>query len=534
MATPPLLEEKEDVGNMWPRTLNRAQSFLTTPHPVHTRVSSLLREGPRPLNRGYQTPDERPLHRHAAYERMAMEEPASSVSSSASLLEAKETLRQLAFKAPPKLEAVPEMPCGTSTPAEAIVNCANILMGSGLLALPYAAKAAGGYLGICALLTVASAGTLFTGKILGKELERRGARGFPDLAFYAFGKKGRVVVAVALYFDIFMCLVLFLIMGAANLAAFFDGLRLQDGSLLDSCLGALGSPAGCVWLLAVLLVPATALDDLTALAKFSAVGTVATVLLVAVVTISALFARNRVREHDRDRGIDRTLNDSQHEPLSKALALGLVLFCFAGHALFPSIYYSLQDPKNQWDRVIDTAYAIVLGSSAVVACAGYSLFGDQVSDQISVDIGAVDRTTGAVCCFLIAVSAASKFALELQPLALGVEELLDDDDTKVDSNRRSRFVSLLRAYRPVVLRASLLGLALVCAILIPAFSVVDSLLGAIFATFISFLFPCAVALVGNTTASFAFKATCYVTIVLSATVGVLGTWGSWAEATGKI
>lgn len=525
------MEEKdEDVGKMWPRTLNRAQSFLTTPYPVHTRVSSLLREGPRPLNRGYQTPDERPLHRHAAYQRMAMEEPASSASSSASLLEAKETLRQLALKAPPKFEPVAEMPGGTSTPAQAVVNCANILMGSGLLALPYAAKAAGGYLGICALLTVASAGTLFTGKILGKELERKGARGFPDLAFYAFGRKGRVAVAVALYFDLFMCLVLFLIMGAANLAAFFDGLRLQDGSLLDSCLAALGSPAGCFWLLAVLLVPATAFDDLTALAKFSAVGTVATVLLVVVVTISALFARNRVKD------VDRT-HSTKHEPLSKALALGLVLFCFAGHALFPSIYYSLQDPKRQWDKVIDTTYAIVLGSSAVVACAGYSLFGDQVSDQISVDIGAVDRATGTVCCFLIAVSAVSKFALELQPLALGVEELLDDDateGTKLDSGRRSRFVSLLRAYRPVVLRASLLGLALLCAILIPAFSVVDSLLGAIFATFISFLFPCAVALVGNTTASFTFKATCYITIVLSAIVGVLGTWGSWAEATGKI
>ena len=69
-------------------------------------------------------------------------------------------------------------------------------------------------------------------------------------------------------------------------------------------------------------------------------------------------------------------------------ALAQVLYCFAGHALFPSLYRSLPAKGRQeaWLHVVNYSYGVVLGCSALVAALGYVLFGDAVSDQISVDV----------------------------------------------------------------------------------------------------------------------------------------------------
>lgn len=582
-------EEEEDVSKMWPRTLNRAQTFVAHPAVLshrHTRANSLLRRsGQRPLNRGYQTHDVEPVHRRVAYERMQLshddlsgraqymslpriEEAKADWSGNQAGLKATssvrscddgksygiEALREEALEmkkmgtttttqpgAPssPRSE-VSEDPftSGKSTKMQAVLNTCNVLMGSGLLALPYAAKCTGGYVSACGLLALASAATLFTAKLLGRELHRHNARGFPDLAYYAFGTRGRYIVAVGLYFDIFLCLVLFLIMGGANISATLDAVRghklyeTDDDGIFGLLAQFVATPDGCVWLLALMLVPATTYDDLTALSKFSAVGTISTVALVLVVTFMALFCRTGSEEslHDLKHGPNTALESGDsEEPFSqRALSVGLVLYCFAGHALFPSIYYSLKDPPQQWDSVIDVSYAVVFFSSAVVACAGYSLFGDHVSDQISVDISAIDRATGAICCTLIAVSAVSKFALELQPLALGIEELLGDDAAPRGKDEEP-CGSIDPFYRSVALRGAILVLSLICAVTLPGFAIVDSLLGAIFATSISVLFPCSVSLVCNSSLSKPTRYLCWATIVVGTIFGALGTWGAWMQ-----
>lgn len=580
-------------------------------HPsAPTRTSSLLpRHRPKSLNRGYFTPDAEPLNRHIVYERMNEGSdlllPTSGVTSAsnnaryaaqASLPEAKASLRELALESfvgksrlwttttqstrsnlqqKFHLKKVPEerstdvskgavesdllradsdhvtKPAGTSTPLQAALNMTNILCGSGLLALPYAAKCTNGYVGACGLLALASAGTLFTAKLLGSELKRvlssqahcHSFPGFPDLAYYAFGKSGRIAVALALYFDLFLCLVLFLLMGGANISATLDAIRGHplhpvddDASLLTALSKQLMTPVGCIWIMTAILLPATTFDDLAALSKFSAVGTIATLALVLVVVVMALCcpdASDKLRLHNRHNSmLDNTSDESSDA--QQALSFGLVLFCFAGHALFPSIYFSLED-AGQWDKVVNLSYVIAFGASAVVACAGYALFGDNVSEQISVDVGAVNRLTGAICCTLIAISAISKFALELHPLALGIEEFFDvpKDDKKFDFDEsvawRSQLSRLVSDNRSVMLRVAVLVLALICAILIPAFAIVASLLGAIFATGISLLFPCAVTLIiGKPSRTIRYA--CFVTIAVGTLVGCLGTWGAWVQA----
>lgn len=613
--------QSEDWADMgWPRTLSRAQSFLVrapfgdTHASKPTRASSLLRRhGPKSLNRGYFTPDAEPLNRQFVYQRIneGSDLPLqtscalstsnnANYSTHASLLAAKASLRELAYESgtgksrgrtalPVRsisqqsfhLENVPEesssdlskggtdcnLPrtdsddvarAGKSTPLQAAINMTNILCGSGLLALPYATKCTSGYVGACGLLAMASAGTLFTAKLLGSELEhawarqpgRKGFPGFPDLASYAFGRSGRIAVALALYFDLFLCLVLFLLMGGANISATLDAIRGHpvhpvdaDASLFTALATQLMTPVGCIWIMTAILVPATTFDDLTALSKFSAVGTIATLALVLVVVVMALFcsgASEKLRLHNQNNSMLGSNSDVSTEA-ERALSFGLVLFCFAGHALFPSIYFSLENPSRHWDRVVNISYVIAFGASTVVACAGYALFGNNVSEQISVDVGAVDRLTGAICCTLIAISAISKFALELHPLALGIEEFFVDDSIvkktiaaqKVGLDDNVACFSLLSKFisnnRSVMLRATVLALALLCAILIPAFAIVASLLGAIFATGISLLFPCAVSLIHGQLPRTS-RYVCFLTIAVGTLVGCFGTWGAWMQA----
>ena len=559
------MEEKEsdDEVHLWPRTLQSSQLYLARSALLthrHRRLSDSIR-GRRPLRdlgRGFTTPDHEPLNRERAYERMRLptEKPRGYASFVSSLSDAKASLRALAAKtmatdaeAPPSssfqtlasVDEDTELSPGSvvvaketmsshggekkSTVTEAILNMTNILLGTGLLALPYAARCVGGYVGVTTVLLVASVGTLFTAKILGRELRRFSAKGFPDLAFYTFGRRGRIIVAVLLYADIFMCLVLFLIMGGTNLAAVFDAVStprdLDDESpvIVKAIDWVMSTPKGSAWLIALMLVPATAFDDLSTLSKFSAVGTIATISLVLVVTIAAI-----VRP---DVGESSSLDV---DAASKALSIGLVLYCFAGHALFPSIYFSLEDPARDWDFVVDVSYAIVGACCVVVACAGYLLFGDDVSDQISVDIAKIDKTTGIICCALIAISAVSKFALELQPVAMGIEELVALASGGSEKSSEQRFPKLLALSGGIGLRVVILGAALICAVSLPAFAVIDSLLGAVFATLISIVFPCAVTLHENPSNSRSYIALCITVIVIGCIAGGLGTWGSYAEA----
>ena len=520
---------------LWPRTLQSSQKIMARRLSfVQARevVPSVRHRPLRDLGRGYATPDMSAQH---VYGRLEQQRDPKKELSLPSLNAAKARLRALAE--PRLLEQKPTKTLlaqvdedrelsplvskpegGTSTVAQAVLNMTNVLLGSGLLALPYAAKCTGGYLGAMVAILLGSGATLFTAKILGRELRRFGARGFPDLALYTFGSRGRVLVALLLYLDIFMCLVLFIIMGSTNLSAIAQAIfrpRKEEGTeeveaLVDWFLF---SPKGSAWIIAVMLLPATVFDDLSTLSKFSAVGTVATVSLVVVVTVSAVVVP------------DAAAAGASSDFASRALPIGLVLYCFAGHALFPSIYFSLENPERDWDRVVDISYLIVCSCCVIVACAGYSLFGDSVSDQISVDLEQIDRTTGIVCCGLIAVSALSKFALELQPIAYGIEELIAL--LKQGPLQRSLTTGFSEG---VGLRLFILGCALLCAVSLPAFAVVDSLLGAVFSTLISIVFPCAVTLHQNSDTSPLYKATAIITILGGIIAGGLGTYGAYVEA----
>lgn len=54
---------------------------------------------------------------------------------------------------------------------------------------------------------------------------------------------------------------------------------------------------------------------------------------------------------------------------------------FAGHAVFPSIYRDMQEPK-QYDRMVNITYGITTAVYLTMAAAGYLMFGSQTMQEV--------------------------------------------------------------------------------------------------------------------------------------------------------
>lgn len=69
------------------------------------------------------------------------------------------------------------------------------------------------------------------------------------------------------------------------------------------------------------------------------------------------------------------------DPTHIPLAFGLIMAGFSGHAVFPSIYRDMENPK-QYNRMVDIAYVVTVGAYATMAFAGYWMFGSETMQEV--------------------------------------------------------------------------------------------------------------------------------------------------------
>jgi vesicular inhibitory amino acid transporter len=200
-----------------------------------------------------------------------------------------------------------------------VFNTTNMLMGVGILSLPFALRVAG-WLGLVGLLGL-SAVTNYTGRLLGRCMSRTHARAYPDIAYIAFGPRWKAVVGVVLYTELFMMTALFLVLMGTNLAHVFPRL----------------SAKWCMAIAFLLLLPVLNLSDLRVLSYFSAVGTASTLVLVLVIIA---YAGGQLSEavHDRAMPADTVFIATD----TFGFAFGLFACAYSGHAVFPSVYEAMQ------------------------------------------------------------------------------------------------------------------------------------------------------------------------------------------------
>ena len=153
---------------------------------------------------------------------------------------------------------------------QCVFNLANILMGVGLLGLPFAIKESGYFGGTFAIISFALV-CWKTSILIGRELNgdprplsffaeshdiakynpgsepitrmRKPIRSFPDIAREAFGNTGAVVLGIILYFELFSCLAIFIVSVADHMHELFPSIPVTThmlGFTLFSALPVIG------------------------------------------------------------------------------------------------------------------------------------------------------------------------------------------------------------------------------------------------------------------------------------------------------
>lgn len=366
---------------------------------------------------------------------------------------------------------------GTSSTAQAMANSVNILLGVGLLSVPYALKQGGwaglGVLGMLGLVTN------YTGKALIRVQARgslpdakrgNGARrplsSYEDIGEAAFGANGRAFITWVLYTELLGTCALFFILEGDHLSALFDGTKyLSHSSQWWQCASA------------AVMIPTLWLADLSALSYVGALGAVASVSLVGVVA-SQLLSVDGFPATAAPPGLEST---AMLHLATLPVSFGLLAFVFAGHAVFPAIYASMAEPE-EYEPMLDRTYQIVGVTCALIGGAGYAMYGDAVKDEVTLNLPAGAASTAALA--LIAVNPLSKFALTMDPVARGLEQTL----LSSDSERLAFEESPLKAR---ALRTALGLGALAAAAKVPFFAVVMSLIGSFLTLTVSVIFPAA-------------------------------------------
>lgn len=200
--------------------------------------------------------------------------------------------------------------------------------GVGILSIPYALSQ-GGWLSLLIFITIATI-CFYTGILLQKCIDSSSlVKTYPDIGELAFGRKGKIIVAIFLYLELYLVAIDFLILEGDNLEKLFPNAHFHVAGL------EIGSKQGFVLIFSLLVLPTTWLRSLNMLAYVALGGVLASVILIASVLWVGVF--DGVGFHEK--GV--TVNWS-----GMPTAMSLYAFCFSGHAVFPMIYTGMRNRKT--------------------------------------------------------------------------------------------------------------------------------------------------------------------------------------------
>lgn len=202
----------------------------------------------------------------------------------------------------------------------------------GILSIPYALSG-GGWLSLILLFSVAIL-CWYTGLLLQRCMDSKPLiKTYPDIGEAAFGRKGRALISLFMYLELYLVAVEFLILEGDNLDKLFPNTSFKIGGLK------IGGQRGFVLLAALVILPTTWLRSLGVLAYVSAGGVLASAVLVGCVFWAG--AAEGVGFHAEGEllkfgGLPTTIS--------------LFVFCYCGHAVFPTLCNSMKD-RSQFPKV---------------------------------------------------------------------------------------------------------------------------------------------------------------------------------------
>lgn len=199
--------------------------------------------------------------------------------------------------------------------------------------MPYTLRQAG-WLSLGLLLAMAIV-TCYTGLLLQRCMDSNPLIiTYPDIGWHAFGRKGRIIVSIFLYFELYLILIGYLILERDNLHKLFPNISFKVGGQH------IGGKPLFTLVGGLLIVPSMWLKDLRLLSFISASGALSSLIIIcSVFWVGA---------------VDGVCFSEKAELFNLEgvpFALSLYALCCGAHAIFPTLYSSMED-KSQFSKVI--------------------------------------------------------------------------------------------------------------------------------------------------------------------------------------
>jgi hypothetical protein len=254
---------------------------------------------------------------------------------------------------------------GTSTFFQSFFNSCNILMGIGLLSLPFAFNITGWIVGI-SLLLIFSAITLHTGTLLQRCLDYEREDGYisctyGDLGYVAFGESGRAFISFIFFLELIACTVALVILSADSIVALFPHLDLVMVKII----------------IVIAVFPLSLPKSLSIAAYGSILGILALLNLIGILFYDGLSTYTTP-------GSLWELASTELMPLNwfaVPLSFGLFMAGFAGHSVFPNVYRDMKQPEL-YGKLLNSTYFVVLVVYIAIGSIGYGMFGSAIKEEV--------------------------------------------------------------------------------------------------------------------------------------------------------
>uniref|UniRef100_A0A453R6A0 Amino acid transporter transmembrane domain-containing protein n=1 Tax=Aegilops tauschii subsp. strangulata TaxID=200361 RepID=A0A453R6A0_AEGTS len=312
----------------------------------------------------------------------------------------------------------------------------------GILSIPYALSQ-GGWLSVLMFTTIAVI-CFYTGILLQRCIDSSSlVKTYPDIGELAFGRKGRIIVAIFMYLELYLVAIDFMILEGDNLEKLFPSVDFHVAGVK------IGGKQGFVLIFSLLVLPTTWFRSLSALAYVSVGGIVASVVLIAAVIWVGAF--DGVGFHERG-----VLVHWAGIPT----AMSLYSFCFSGHAVFPMIYTGMSNRK-MFPTVLLLCFIICTLSYGLMGVVGYLMYGESLKSQVTLNLPSRNLSS-SIAIYTTLINPFTKFALLVTPIAEAIEDTLHVGKNKAVS---------------VSIRTSLVVSTTIVALVVPYFAYAVALTG---------------------------------------------------------
>lgn len=297
----------------------------------------------------------------------------------------------------------PEEHIGDTGMVETVWNIINLVIGGGVLSMPFVCKLAG-WSGLIIVFFM-SVFFCFTATVVGTVLNKlltdletadpplpRESRDFAMLAQLAWGKWGVRVTAVFLIIENWSAAIVYML---------FVGVNINIVSGLDNAVGTIAS--GVLSLIMVYM-------PLKLLSYVGMVGVLFASFSVLLLMTEGFLVHQEITHADLDvNGI--------------GTAGGVVLFCFAGHACLPNLYWSMRHPREEYSGACVRAYSFICFFYCAAAATGYYYFGTLLTNPFTAVFQNPTHQLLAIVTILVKVQIA--VPPSLLPPAIVIETLLE-------------------------------------------------------------------------------------------------------------